>query len=444
MSTVQIRDYRTEYASAFAQLNLAWIEQHFSVEEPDRASLLEVERHIIAPGGNVLFAVGTDNEVLGCVALKVVQPGVMELTKMAVDARRRGHGIGAELMRAALRDARARGTRTLLLDTHSSLRPAIALYQRFGFRQVPLRASPYRRSDVSMELDLNSAHGTATTREFIMDVQRLAAFSAGNEGGNGAGVWIGAELPDATTMQAIAAEVGYSETAFAAPLGDGWRVRYFAPGIEVDFCGHATIALGAALALRHGDGQFKLSLNHAGISVSGRRDGALLAAELSSPPTRSAPVDPRTISEVLDLFGYSARDLDARIAPARAHGGADHLVIALHSRDALARMHYDQEAGRRLMEREGYATLMWVHIESDRRFNVRNAFAIGGIYEDPATGAAAAAFAGYLRDIGWPHGGAIDIVQGADMGSRSLIHAEFSDVPGSAIRVSGTVRQISN
>ena len=55
-------------------------------------------------------------------------------------------------------------------------------------------------------------------------------------------------------MRAIAAEVGYSETVFAAPHGEGWRVRYFAPQIEVPFCGHATIAPAAALALAHGDG----------------------------------------------------------------------------------------------------------------------------------------------------------------------------------------------
>jgi len=63
-----------------------------------------------------------------------------------------------------------------------------------------------------------------------------------------------------------------------------------------------------------------------------------------------------------------------------------------------------------------------------------------GVYEDPATGAAAAAFAGYLRDINWPYGGAIDIIQGEDMGMRSILHAEIPPVPGSSIRVSGTAR----
>ena len=74
-----------------------------------------------------------------------------------------------------------------------------------------------------------------------MALLRIAAFSDGLTGGNPAGVSIGATLPPPETMQRIAAEVGYSETAFAAPEGGAWRVRYFSPQTEVPFCGHALI-----------------------------------------------------------------------------------------------------------------------------------------------------------------------------------------------------------
>ena len=271
-------------------------------------------------------------------------------------------------------------------------------------------------------------------------VHRIAAFSDGNTGGNPAGVWIGDAMPDASRMQAIAAEVGFSETAFAAPEGDAWRVRYFSPAMEVPLCGHATIALGAALAHRHGDRSFELHLNDAVISVSGRRDGNTIAAALQSPPTHSAPLEPRLRDALLDLFGYASSDLDPKIPPAKIHGGADHAVLALTSRAALARMAYDFERGRSLMEKAGLVTVALVTVATPRLFDVRNAFAAGGVVEDPATGAAAAAFAGYLRDIGWPHGGAIDIVQGEDMGARSLIRAEIGATKGSSIRVSGTAR----
>ena len=82
-----------------------------------------------------------------------------------------------------------------------------------------------------------------------MNLKRIAAFADNAQGGNPAGVLISDELPEDNEMRRIAAEVGYSETAFAMPLGDSWRVRYFSPESEVPFCGHATIALGAALAL---------------------------------------------------------------------------------------------------------------------------------------------------------------------------------------------------
>jgi PhzF family phenazine biosynthesis protein len=118
-----------------------------------------------------------------------------------------------------------------------------------------------------------------------MNVLKIAAFSDGDSGGNPAGVLISDELPSDAQMQSIAADVGFSESVFAAPTDRGWRVRYFSPESEVPFCGHATIALGAALALQCGDGVFLLTLNQAEITVEGRRDGTVIAAALQSPPT---------------------------------------------------------------------------------------------------------------------------------------------------------------
>jgi PhzF family phenazine biosynthesis protein len=275
-----------------------------------------------------------------------------------------------------------------------------------------------------------------------MDVLKIAAFSDGDTGGNPAGVLISDVLPDAVAMQRMAAEVGFSETAFAAPDGNGWRVRYFSPESEVPFCGHATIALGAALVRQFGDGIFPLTLNQASITVEGFRDGANVAAALQSPPTRSTPASPQLIAEALALFGYASSDLDPAIPPALIHGGADHLVLVLKSREALAAMRYDLKTCQALMRREGLVTILLAYAETPRLFHTRNPFASGGIYEDPATGASTAAFAGYLRDIGWPHGGAIDVVQGEDMGMRSRLHADIPPAPGSSIRVSGTARMM--
>lgn len=273
-----------------------------------------------------------------------------------------------------------------------------------------------------------------------MTVLKISAFSDGNTGGNPAGVLIGDALPSDAEMQRIAAEVGFSETVFATPMGAGWRVRYFSPEFEVPFCGHATIALGAALALKQGDGVFALTLNQAEITVEGRQADGFIAAALQSPSTRSMPAPAALVSAVLDLFGYTHDDLDPNLAPALAHGGADHLVLGLKTREALGAMKYDLDAGRSLMNREGLVTILLAYAETPQLFHTRNPFASGGVYEDPATGAATAALAGYLRDIAWPHAGAIDVVQGEDMGMRSRLRAEISPAVGSSIRVSGTAR----
>ena len=121
-----------------------------------------------------------------------------------------------------------------------------------------------------------------------MNIERIAAFSIEGTGGNPAGVVLCEALSATAEMQRVAHEVGYSETVFAAPVGEAWRVRYFAPATEIPFCGHATIALGAVLARSRGDGVFPLNLNNGSITVEGHA-GKGLGAALQSPPTRSKP-----------------------------------------------------------------------------------------------------------------------------------------------------------
>ena len=275
-----------------------------------------------------------------------------------------------------------------------------------------------------------------------MNIERIAAFSIAGAGGNPAGVVIGDALPEAEDMQRVAREIGYSETVFAAPLGQAWRVRYFAPEMEVPFCGHATIALGAALARAKGDGTFGLVLNDGSITVEGRA-GEAMSAALQSPRTQSAPSSDALAAAALKLFALEPDDLDERLPPAVVHAGARHLVLALTRRERLAAMAYDFGAGAELMRAHGFATIALVHVQTPSRFHARNAFAAGGVVEDPATGAAAAAFAGYLRDLGWPHGGSIEIIQGEDMGQPCRLLVDIPAEPGSSVRVSGQARPLA-
>ncbi|MDP2733473.1 MAG: PhzF family phenazine biosynthesis protein, partial [Hoeflea sp.] len=162
-----------------------------------------------------------------------------------------------------------------------------------------------------------------------MTVQRIAAFADGGQGGNPAGIVLAEHFDDEVRMHRIAADIGYSETAFAVPDGGErqWRVRYFSPESEVPFCGHATIALGAALAMHSGDGSFALRLNDADISVEAKASGQSYEAALQSPPTRSASARPDLVDQALALFGYRSDQLDPALPPAEIHAGADHLML---------------------------------------------------------------------------------------------------------------------
>jgi PhzF family phenazine biosynthesis protein len=278
-----------------------------------------------------------------------------------------------------------------------------------------------------------------------MDIQRIAAFSTNGKGGNPAGVVLLDNAAPEVDMQRVAAEVGYSETAFAVPVEGAdrsWRVRYFSPESEVSFCGHATIALGVALGQRNGPGTYNLDLNNASITVDAATSAEGMAATLASPPTESRAITDDESEDAMALLGLTKDDLDVRLPPARIHGGADHLVFALRDRARLAAMAYDLDEGRNMMRWHKLVTIMLVHIEGDRAFSVRNAFASGGVLEDPATGAAAAAFAGYLRDRGWPHGGQFTIRQGEDMGAPSIIEVQLDSEVGSSVRVSGNARSM--
>ncbi|MBW3619492.1 MAG: PhzF family phenazine biosynthesis protein [Actinobacteria bacterium] len=264
---------------------------------------------------------------------------------------------------------------------------------------------------------------------------RYAAFTDDPRGGNPAGVVLASELPPETEMQRIAAEVGFSETAFVAPSSGGadHDIRYFSPEREVVFCGHATIATGVVLAERDPElGEVLLATRTDLIPVAIRRDGHRIVATLTSPPTSHREAGDDLLAEVLGMFGWTRDDLDPRLPPAIAYGGATHLVLPVASRGTLAAMTYRFDDLKRVMLEQDWTTVAVVWRESDDRFHARNPFPIGGVVEDPATGASAAAFGGYLRDAGLLAVPArLTILQGEDMGRPSLIQVDVpADRPG--------------
>ena len=273
---------------------------------------------------------------------------------------------------------------------------------------------------------------------------RYTAFSDTPSGGNPAGVVLDAGGMAAEAMQRIAAVVGYSETAFLQKRGDGdFDVRYFSPLAEVPFCGHATIASAVALAEREGAGVRRFHTRAGTVPVETRKEESGYSATLTSVAPRIEAADDALLSQALQTLSWSRDALDTALPPRIAYAGARHLVLAAATRDRLARLEYDFDALKSLMLAHDLTTVDLVWRESTHVFHARNPFPVGGVVEDPATGAAAAAFGAYLRElrlIALPS--RITIHQGQDMGRPSLLTVDVGEAP--EIRVSGRAVAIAD
>lgn len=151
---LRILEYEPRHRDAFRELNLAWIEEYFEVEETDREQLFDPEASILAPGGAILVA-ELGAEVVAVCALLAKDERHYELAKMATRKALRGSGIGRRLILAALEKARALGAHKVSLLSHHSLAPAIHLYRSVGFVDVEVPGcSGYARCDVAMEFVL--------------------------------------------------------------------------------------------------------------------------------------------------------------------------------------------------------------------------------------------------------------------------------------------------
>jgi len=278
-------------------------------------------------------------------------------------------------------------------------------------------------------------------RSDVTEILRYAAFTALPEGGNPAGVVLDAGDLDAAAMQAIAAEVNYSETAFLLPAPDPRErpVRYYSPLAEVPFCGHATIAAAVAHAERHGPGRLVLHTRSGRVAVDTAAEDGLIVATLVSVAPRVEDVTDADVDEALGALGWTAEDLDPALPARVAFAGASHLVLAAATRARLARLDYDFDRLGALMAERDWTTVQLVHRTGPATFDARNPFPPGGVYEDPATGAAAAAFGAYLAEVG-----AVDpptrftITQGVHMGRPSTLVVDVPARLAEGIRVSGS------
>ncbi|MFD8205640.1 PhzF family phenazine biosynthesis protein [Streptomyces sp. NPDC059695] len=284
------------------------------------------------------------------------------------------------------------------------------------------------------------------------DVLRYTAFSDDPEGGNPAGIVLDATGLGDDEMLTIAAELGYSESAFlTAPpsggagawdAGRAYTIRYFSPKAEVPFCGHATVATAVALGERLGPGELVFTTRAGTVPVTVTREGGALRATLTSVEPHIEEIAAGDLAEALAALDWPAGDLDPALPPRIAFAGARHLVVAAASRERLAHLAYDFARLEALMHRLDLVTLELVWRASAEVFHVRAPFPVGGVVEDPATGAAAAAFGAYARELGLvPEATVLTLHQGEDMGRPGVLTVELR-AGDRRIRVGGTGTRI--
>ena len=154
---IEIVEYKMEYQPDFERLNRYWIETFFWLEDIDIYVLQHPEEAILDKGGYIFMAL-CDGEVAGTVALKKVDNGIYEFTKMAVDPAFQRRGIAEKLSHFAIETAQHAGAGSIILYSQTGLGPAIALYKKLGFEEVPLEPGTYQRADIKMEKILSPVY----------------------------------------------------------------------------------------------------------------------------------------------------------------------------------------------------------------------------------------------------------------------------------------------
>lgn len=282
------------------------------------------------------------------------------------------------------------------------------------------------------------------------EVLRYTAFSGDPNGGNPAGVVLDASGLDDAAMLEIAAGLGYSETAFltgppdglGGPEGRSFTARYFSPKAEVPFCGHATIATAVALAERIGPGELLLATPAGTVPVSVTGEDGRLRATLTSVEPHTEDIGADDLAEALAALDWPQADLDPAFPPRIAYAGARHLVLGAATRARLADLDYDFARLEALMRRLDLTTVQLVHRAGPAEFHARDPFPVGGVVEDPATGAAAAAFGAYARELGLvPDEAELTIHQGTDMGRPGVLTVGLR-AGDPRVRVGGTAVRI--
>lgn len=238
-----------------------------------------------------------------------------------------------------------------------------------------------------------------------MDVYHVDAFTNQPFGGNAAGVVPHADGLTEEEMQKIARELNLSETAFIHSTTNNEadvRVRYYTPSKEIDFCGHATVALSWILATENGwmekGPAIQLETNIGIVPVKwGVEKGKLQSVIMTQVSPEVKDIDVYK-NEISSLIGIPEEDLDDRFPIKLAFTGNWHLLIPVQSRKAIDEAVPNLDELSALNIQHGISTTHLFTLEKNEDYFLytRDFAPAVGIAEDPVTGSANGALVGYL------------------------------------------------
>ena len=150
--TIDIIEYDEKYHTVFKDLNLEWLDKYNLTESHDLMVLDDPKGTILDRGGFIWLAKAGE-EIVGSAALMNEGHGIFELAKMCVSKAWQGKGISKILIETCLEKAKEIGVKKLTLFSNHQLQTALRLYEKYGFRNVEVKDSPFATADVKMELE---------------------------------------------------------------------------------------------------------------------------------------------------------------------------------------------------------------------------------------------------------------------------------------------------
>lgn len=154
---MNIIPYEKKYKDDFIKLNIAWVEKYFSLEDADRQVLEHVET-LLKSGSMIFFALENSKVLATCMTIPL-ENDTWEICKLAAIGQYTGKGAGSAVFQASMDYAITHGAKKLTLISNRCLQPALHIYRKFGFQEVPLNKTywNFERADIQFEfIPMNS------------------------------------------------------------------------------------------------------------------------------------------------------------------------------------------------------------------------------------------------------------------------------------------------